>query len=144
MQSQPQPQPQPQPQRLTLDDLACPKRPPDPRLRLEDLDLDDRVVSLFAATKLRDDERNSDAVECDMARPTRCAEGWEMPAWLMRLGEMQEAGLGSVALLLATALSLGLANSAALSPAWLRFWATPVGRRAREAARARAAARGRS
>ncbi len=96
-------------------------------LSAKDLDLDDRVVSLFAATKLRDDERNSDAVECDMARPTRCAEGWEMPAWLMRLGEMQEAGLGSVALLLATALSLGLANSARLSAAWLRFWATPVG-----------------
>ena len=79
-----------------------------------------------------------------MANPTRCDQKGQMPAWLMTLGEMQERGLGSVALLLATALSLGLANSAALSPAWLRFWATPVGRRAREAARARAAARGRS
>ena len=77
-----------------------------------------------------------------MANPTRCDQAGRMPAWLMTLGEMQERGLGSVALLLATALSLGLANSAALSPAWLRFWATPVRRRRALSSRALAAARG--
>jgi len=49
------------------------------------------------------------------------------PPWLMRLIELQEAGLGSVVLMVATAVSLGLANFGPTSRAWLGLWAAKLG-----------------
>jgi len=50
-----------------------------------------------------------------------------LPPWLQKLSEAQEAGLGSAALLAATAVSLTLANTPATSAAWLAMWDTHVG-----------------
>merc|ERR1719424_1289721 len=50
-----------------------------------------------------------------------------LPGWLQTLSEAQEAGLGSAALLLATAASLTLANSAGTAAGWLRLWERPLG-----------------
>ena len=63
---------------------------------------------------------------CDMANPTACA-GQSMPEWASRLNELQEQGLGSVALLLATAISLALTNIGSTSRGWLALWSTPFG-----------------
>ena len=57
----------------------------------------------------------------------RCAS--PLPEWMRKLSELEERGAASVVLLAATALSLGLANGAATSAAWLRFWTLPVGPR---------------
>ena len=57
----------------------------------------------------------------------RCAS--PLPQWMRKLSELEERGAASVVLLAATALSLGLANGAATSAAWLRFWTLPVGPR---------------
>lgn len=50
-----------------------------------------------------------------------------MPEWLRNLAEWQERGLGSFVLLLATAVSLSLANMASTSKWWLPLWSSPIG-----------------
>ena len=63
---------------------------------------------------------------CDITRPANCA-GNSMPEWASQLNELQERGLGSVALLLATAISLSLTNIGSTSRAWLALWSPPIG-----------------
>lgn len=62
--------------------------------------------------------------ECTICEPTQCGT---MPQWLYTLAELQERGAGSVLLILATCVSLALANIGATSGWWLGLWATPVG-----------------
>lgn len=62
---------------------------------------------------------------CSISEPAHCSA--DMPAWLRNLAELQEAGVGSVALLAATAVSLTLANVGSTAAWWLPFWSTPVG-----------------
>lgn len=50
-----------------------------------------------------------------------------LPPLIQKLSEAQEAGLGSAALLLATAISLSLANSPATAKGWLALWDTHLG-----------------
>lgn len=59
------------------------------------------------------------------ATGVRCARA--LPEWMRKLSELEERGAASVVLLAATVLSLGLANGAATSAAWLRLWTLPVG-----------------
>ncbi|KAJ1632643.1 Na+/H+ antiporter 1-domain-containing protein [Pavlovales sp. CCMP2436] len=49
------------------------------------------------------------------------------PAWLHKLHELQDSGVGAAALLIATAISLGLANYGPTSAGWLAFWSMPRG-----------------
>lgn len=63
--------------------------------------------------------------DCSLANPTLCEA--EMPPWLRNMAELQERGVGSVALLAATAVSLTLANVASTAAWWLPFWSTPIG-----------------
>uniref|UniRef100_A0A6U4EXD0 Na+/H+ antiporter NhaA n=1 Tax=Phaeomonas parva TaxID=124430 RepID=A0A6U4EXD0_9STRA len=65
--------------------------------------------------------------QCDVVNPSQCSKEEDMPKWLQKLAKAQESGLGSAALLAATALSLSLANSAPTSAAWLNFWSSPMG-----------------
>ena len=64
--------------------------------------------------------------ECDIMTPTACG-GSATPQWIYMLNELQERGLGSIILLLATAVSLTLTNLASTAAWWLPFWSTPVG-----------------
>ena len=66
-----------------------------------------------------------DGEQCDISQPTECST--DMPEFINKLNELQEAGLGSVFLLAATAISLTLANNPATAGAWLSFLSTPVG-----------------
>ncbi|KAL3932144.1 MAG: hypothetical protein SGPRY_000822 [Prymnesium sp.] len=50
-----------------------------------------------------------------------------LPGWLTGLRELEAKGLGSVTLLAATALSMGLANLEPTSASWLGLWEIPVG-----------------
>ena len=50
-----------------------------------------------------------------------------LPGWLSKLSHLEELGLGSVMLLGATALSMGLANFGPTSAAWLGLWNIHVG-----------------
>lgn len=70
-------------------------------------------------------EEDAITEECDISQPTLCDA--EMPPWLRNLAELQERGVGSVALLVATAVSLTLANVGRTAAWWLPFWSTPVG-----------------
>jgi hypothetical protein len=63
---------------------------------------------------------------CDISKPTSCGAPGSMPEWASQLNELQERGLGSVALLLATAISLSLSNIGATSRGWLALWSTPL------------------
>jgi len=67
------------------------------------------------------------AVEAPMVDGGRVEDHIPLPGWLQTLSEAQEAGLGSAALLLATAASLTLANSAGTAAGWLRLWERPLG-----------------
>lgn len=63
-------------------------------------------------------------MHCDIENPTLCSP---TPGWLAKLNQWQEGGAGSIILLLATLLSLSLANHSATSAAWLGFWSQTVG-----------------
>ena len=51
----------------------------------------------------------------------------DLPPWLSTLSGLEERGLGSVMLLLATVVSMSLANFGPTSAAWLSLWTLPVG-----------------
>jgi NhaA family Na+:H+ antiporter len=49
------------------------------------------------------------------------------PKWMAKLHELQEQGAGGAVLLVATAISLTLANYGPTAAGWLQFWALPRG-----------------
>eukprot|EP00908_Phaeocystis_cordata_P021000 Transcript_3303.p1 GENE.Transcript_3303~~Transcript_3303.p1 ORF type:complete len:401 (+),score=122.47 Transcript_3303:74-1276(+) len=100
----------------TLDALAKPKRSPLAMLYTCAASVKRTVVNLLGVA---DDE-------CDIMTPTACG-GSATPQWIYMLNELQERGLGSIILLLATAVSLTLTNLASTAAWWLPFWSTPVG-----------------
>ena len=76
---------------------------------------------MHAAAPLEDAEYEDG---CTIGQPTGCSG---TPSWLHKMGEWQECGMGSVVLLLATTLSLSLANHRLTSAAWLGVWSQSIG-----------------
>lgn len=84
------------------------------------------ALGLVRPVGLRGAARRGTVVACDgpeLVGPAHVP----LPPILQSLSHAQEAGLGSAALLGATALSLSLANAPATAKAWLAVWDTQLG-----------------